>query len=268
MARSLLILIALTMASCPLNAHAQSNLADVQDATGPRVALAQLRRLSESSALRAPEGRALLAGELAEHDATSWGEVPDADRVLILLGGTAVARLPAQSEQRQDSYLYFRQLTEGRWVITAVRSLALMGIPMDLRRHLRALPARDAEQDWTLANLELTLASDAQLREWFETHRADLDRLRRLAEAMRRERQERQDIRVEGPEATELVRALHGLMLTVSAQGIVRLTIGGILDNEVGFLHTPEPSLAPAIDPGTFIWIEPLDGGWYLYKTT
>jgi hypothetical protein len=36
----------------------------------------------------------------------------------------------------------------------------------------------------------------------------------------------------------------------------------------LGFLHAADPALVPPMDAGDHIWIEPLGGGWYLFKTT
>jgi hypothetical protein len=57
-------------------------------------------------------------------------------------------------------------------------------------------------------------------------------------------------------------------MLGISRTGVVKVTIGGILDNSVGFLHAADPASVPPIDPSEHIWIEPVGDGWYLFKTT
>ena len=248
-------------------ASAQSNLAAEQDASGPRAALEQLLSLSARSALNGPEGRSLFTGEMAEFSQSTIGAIPPPDRIVVLTGGRAVARFPARSETSPDGYLYLTLGTDGRWRVSANRALALMGVPYELRRQLRALPERDEEQQWTLANLELTLASDERLRAWFGENRAALERLRGIAEVARPAAADA-ETRVDHEEARVAVRSLHALMVNVSGRGVVRVTLGGILDNEVGVLHAPSPADAPPISPGAYIWVEPLGDGWYLYKTT
>jgi len=53
----------------------------------------------------------------------------------------------------------------------------------------------------------------------------------------------------------------------VRKDGNVDVSIGGILENGVGFLYCPENS-PPGIDPSSFIWIERVADKWYLYRTT
>ena len=248
-------------------ASAQSNLAPEQDVSGPRAVFEQFRSLNARSALNDPEARALLDGELTRLSRASLGELPESDRIVALADGRAVARLPARSETAPDGYLYLVRGPDSRWRITAYRALALMGVPTELRRLLRAAPSLDAEQQWTLANLELTLASDARLRTWFGEHRTALENLRRIALAARPAAAD-SEVPVASEEARTAVRAAHALGLNVSGRGVVRLTLGGILDNEVGLLHAPTPADAPPISPDAYIWVEPLGDGWYLYKTT
>ena len=45
-------------------------------------------------------------------------------------------------------------------------------------------------------------------------------------------------------------------------------TIGGILDNSVGFLYLVAPEAPPQIDPGEYIWVEQIAVDWYLFRTT
>jgi hypothetical protein len=242
-------------------ADAQSNVTP-GDVSGPREAVRRLIQLSASSGLTGDAGRALLAGELEEWRAASMGDLPQADTILLLNGRIAVARLPAKNESRPDIYLYMNRGEGGAWTITAFRSLALMDIPMQLRDLLRAQTTRTTEEEETLRNIELTLSSDGDLRRWFATHRAELERLRELAEA------HAGDAAVDTPETRAALARIHVLSLTRSANAVIRVIIGGMVDNEVGFLHAPDASSVPPIDPGDHIWIEPVGDGWYLYKTT
>jgi hypothetical protein len=205
--------------------------------------------LNAASALASREGEALLAGEIDGYDRPSFGPLPASDRLVMLTDERAVARLPAQGERQPDIYLYLRA-RGGAWTIEALRTLATTGIARELRRLYRAMPSRTAEQEWQLANAELTLASDRELREWFGRNREALDQVRSTADAHL------------------LLERLHLIAIDRASGGLVRLTIGGLVDNEVGFLHVADPALVPPIDPSGHFWIEPLGDGWYLFKTT
>jgi len=47
----------------------------------------------------------------------------------------------------------------------------------------------------------------------------------------------------------------------------VHVSIGGLADNEVGFVLA-DGELGLTISSDDYIWIEPLAGGWHLFRTT
>jgi hypothetical protein len=244
----------------------QSNLLPGAETDGPRAAVAHLLALNSASALDGEEGRALLAGELdASHRAT-FGPLSEPDRIVMLVGARAVARLPAEGDDRPDIYLYL-SMTSGVWTIDSVRALALTGILRQLRRLLRASPQRTAQEEATLANAELVLASDRDLRTWFAGHRSDMQMLADVAERRRGEAGNG-GLAITTADAAALLEQLHLNSLGVSRDGLVEVTIGGMVDNMVGFLHARDAASVPPIDPDDHIWIEPLGDGWYLFRTT
>jgi len=261
------LLALLLMVSAAGPAFAQANLAPGAGLSGPRVALERLLALNAASHLNGPEGRALLTGELASLDRPSIGPLVPPDALVALTGGKAVARIPAHGDDAPDLYLYLRQGPDGHWTIEAARTLALTGLTRELRRMLRAIPHRTADLEAGLRNAELTLASDQALRTWFAENRASLERLRGIAEGGGTPPDEVERV-VESPQVTRLLGDLHAILVRISHVGVVSVTIGGILDNSVGFLHAPNPAVVPAIDPSDHIWIEPVGDGWYLFKTT
>lgn len=263
--RALLALLLLLAAAAP--AFAQANLAPGADLSGPRAALERLLALNAASEMNGPEGRALLTGELAPSNRPSVGPLIPPDALVALTGGKAVARIPAHGDDAPDLYLYLRQGPDGHWTIEAARTLALTGLTRELRRMLRAMPHRTADLEAALRNAELTLASDRALRIWFGENCGALERLRRIAEGGGTPPDEVDRV-VETPQSTRLLGELHAILLRISRAGVVSVTIGGVLDNSVGFLHAPNPAAVPAIDPSDHIWIEPVGDGWYLFKTT
>jgi hypothetical protein len=242
----------------------QPNLLPGAEGDGPSAAIQHFLALNAASALDGPEGRALLTGELTREHAPTFGPLSPPDRIVMLIGGKAVARLPAQDADRQDLYLYLRQ-RGGAWTIDGMRALALTGIPREVGRFLRGKASRTPQEEDLLANVELTLASDSDLRAWFAHNRRDLEYLRGMTE------NGRGAAGGDGatiPDSSALRARLHLQAVSVSPEGLVRVTIGGMTDNEVGFLHASDPALVPPIDPIEYIWIEPLGDGWYLFRTT
>ena len=254
MRRLLPIMVALLLAQA---AAAQSNIDANGDRAGVQAVLDRFLSLNAVSQLASPEGQALMAGELAEARRPTVGALPAPDRLLLLSDGRAVARFPARGEDRPDIYVYLRRNEGGAWTINAYRALALPRFMTDLRNGLRAITVRSEEDEATLANVELTMRSDAELRRWFEENRPALDRLRALG---------RPDPR--SAEVQAQLAALHALTLDLSPAGVTTVTIGGVLDNGLGFLHAADPAAVPPVGPEEYIWIEPVGDGWYLFKTT
>lgn len=206
--------------------------------------------LNNARGLASPEGKALLEGELDDVDTPGLGTLPTPDRVIRIREGAAVARTAANASGSPDLYWYLEKREEG-WALVGMRALALVGVLAELRRLLRAQPTRSAEEELSLRNAELTLSADRELLAWAAAHRQLLAQVRAAPGS---------------PEANRAVKAAGGTYSRVEG-GILFLSIGGILDNEVGFL-LPLAGPPPAIDDSSYIWIEPAVDGWYLFKTT
>ncbi len=219
-------------------------------ARSPEQAVEALRRLSEARQLTSPSGRALLGREFSANSAASFGVLAPPDRVVRVERQRAVARLPAQPRGHPDLYLYLEE-ENGRWTITALRSLALTGPLHELIRLFPQMPNPTPEQQRMLRNARLTVSSDADLIEWFGRNRAVLERAR---------------ANPSHPETRTALQEIGGLSASQD-RGRVRITIGGLVDNEVGFLFVPDDD-PPAIDPSNYIWIERVAENWFLYKTT
>jgi hypothetical protein len=214
----------------------------------------RLVALSDTGALNSAEGKALFTGELADFDAPSLGPVGRPDEAVALADGDAVVRLPATEQFKWDLYLFLAPSGQG-WRARAIRVLAIPRFAVELRDQLHAGEKLDDEQAATLRNLDLVLSSDSELRAWFARHRDELEALRA-------------EPNPEAPGAVAAVKRLDASRFTETPEGLPALVIGGILDNTDGFLFVPPGKSPPPITSSEYIWIEPLGGGWYLYRTT
>ncbi len=178
-----------------------------------------------------------------------------------------------RGERIEDWYAYVTR-GPGGWRLTAVRTLALPPLffmAMDSLSGAQSLPDSLAE---FLANMRLTASSDSALREFFRGHRTELQR---IAEGFSRETARSiaaAPAGLQAPTASlqELARQLALLHLggawrDPELTGCTFVEIGGMIDNEVGFMRCTGVG-PPPITPERFILIEPLADGWYLYKTT
>lgn len=216
----------------------------------PEAAMSQFVALNNSRALQSAEAEALLAGELDSITSAGSGELPESDRIVATGKGEAVARLPAVEGSHPDLYFYLRKKADG-WRIVAYRTLALTGLLRELVRldSMAAIP--DPELEEAVRNAKLVLSPDQTLIAWASQHRDLLERARTAPAS---------------PAVAQDLKAAGALGVRVE-EGLVIVSIGGILDNEVGFLWAP-PERLPGIDPSHYIWIESAGGDWYLFKTT
>ena len=216
----------------------------------PEAAVERFVSLNNSGNLQSEEGKALLAGELEGVALRGGPSLPAPDKVVRTGARTAVARVAAASGGNPDLYLYLQE-TEGGWQVTAFRALALTGVLAELVRLDAENPSSDPEFRALVRNARLTLSSDLELLAWARDHRAFLDEARAAPV----------------PEALDERAKSLGLNRVRREGELLIVSVGGILDNEVGFFF-PADGNVPAIDSRSYIWIEPAGGGWYLFKTT
>jgi hypothetical protein len=251
-----LLLLSPTGPAMAKNASAQREIAVA-------AAMAEVASASRSQSARAVPRR-LFDGELAETHPSRFGPLPEADRIVMIDEVQAVARVPAHGEW-PDLYFFLDRGADGSWRATALRALAL---PPFIRMIHDALRPQESEGDeaFMLANVELAMRPDRALREWFFNHRARLDNIIVLAQAS--EPGTSAERPLSAPGVVAQLRALHLLGGSVHPDGTLRIVIGGVQDDSVGMLHVPDRRAPPPMSRHDLIWIEPLAGGWFLYRTT
>lgn len=226
-----------------------------------------------------PDRRDFLFGELAQdaNGPTVGAEVPAASvvtyRPVSMSGDAAVFAVTIRERDRVLDLYAFLESRGSEWRMGSIRGLALPPLYYMLLDSLKAKPALPDSEAADLANMELVTSSDSALRAYFTTHRAELvalvtafiDADIALARANEWFRP------VETP--PELAARLRALSLNAISRdsenpGCIRVSIGGILDNDVGYLYAPAGCTPPAMSPHDVILLDGLDPGWYLYKTT
>lgn len=55
---------------------------------------------------------------------------------------------------------------------------------------------------------------------------------------------------------------------TLNCDGCMELTIGGMIDNTVGYLYITDQQQVPQMNPNRYIMVRQLAPNWYLFKTT
>lgn len=252
----------------PKTAIAQDQPAPTaQTATGsPADTVTTFLAFNKAGRLGTPAARPLISGELNGMTARTLGPLASPDKIVAVSPRLSIARLPATRENPADVYLYVVQSAPGAWTIDAIRALALPPFVATLRNDLIQRVTLSEGEQQTLAQINLMMQSDANLRGWFAEHRAELDALRTIALAEPTTVGTARTI--ESDAARKALGRLNASSLAMSESGAVTVTLSGILDNTVGFLFADIPNKVPTVDGGEYIWIEAIGGGWYLFKTT
>ncbi|HKP77298.1 MAG TPA: hypothetical protein VJT67_17330 [Longimicrobiaceae bacterium] len=179
----------------------------------------------------------------------------------------------------EDWYTYLRR-EQGVWKIEAVRTLALPPLVYMLLDTLQegrksgTLGELDAR---LLENLRLTTQSDSALKAYLVAHQPALLAVAQHFAAIPGAEgiSEEGKVRGSAPEAGRRqlaaeLRALHlnGVMRLPSAPHCIFIVIGGMLDNQVGYIYAPDGCAPPPLSPSEYIYVERVAPGWYIYKTT
>ena len=218
----------------------------------PQAALDRFVQLANAGQLTTPEGQALLTGEAKQMATDAKSALPAVDRVIPIGTDKAAARfvLRGPNGEEADAYFYLEKAPQG-WAVSAYRAMAMTGISMALLTELQKRPRLTEEEEFEKRNLQLVLSTDSQLRAWFSANRATLEALAKSPAS---------------DDTAARARAI-GVQRVNSDGDKADIVVGGMLDNTVGFMR-PGPSGPPPIEPSTFIWVEDLGGGWFLYRTT
>ncbi|UOQ98939.1 hypothetical protein MUN81_05465 [Hymenobacter sp. 5317J-9] len=188
------------------------------------------------------------------------------------------------SAEHRDFYLHFAK--EGTtWKLQAIRNLAMTHLGPPMVELLSALPPAevaeydrkhpDASHAFTVGNLRLWTAADADIAAHFRKNKADFRKLLRLVQAGN---YFVADSLAAGEKAANAAPAVHALLRKLYLSRVTRretgcascleFVIGGKVNSTVGLLYQPQPAQLPAMTPERLIMLRPLGEGWYLYKTT
>lgn len=212
----------------------------------PDATLARFITLANAGELTTPEGQAILTGEAKQMATASKSNLPPADKLVAVSPTLAAARVVLRSPAGEEADAYFyREKTAAVWAVSAYRQMTVSGMDMMLLAEMRKQKQLSPEDQIRKRNLELTLSTDSQLRAWFAANRQALANLQ--------------------PPYTDLgTLGLSSVSETAHGREIV---VGKTLESTVGFLHAGA-SGPPAVSPSSYIWIEELGDGWFLFRTT
>lgn len=183
-----------------------------------------------------------------------------------------------------DFYLHFGK--DKFWKIYAVRGLAMTGIIEGALHEIENMTPQQVDEaikqgqfkskedyDFSLGNSRLTLALDDDIIKHFEKHKAEFESIKNAA------LEQLKTIKIRENGSTRMIENLKPDYRKLFISGVryddylvggncLSFTIGGMLDNTVGYLYASNKIDLPEMSPNRLIMLKEIGDGWYLYKTT
>lgn len=183
-----------------------------------------------------------------------------------------------------DVYLHFK-LEDQIWKLAAFRGLAMTGLIEQVVKMYDSLTEQQIDSllnrensrfknrkefDFELLNSKLTLASDQELIEHFISNQ---EKFQELVNKVNEDRPELNPMRRTplGENQKQLIQELLIGNITDGAfdcDDCMELTIGGMIDNTVGYLYITDQKQVPKMNPNRYIMVKKIALNWYLFKTT
>jgi len=190
-----------------------------------------------------------------------------------------------------DAYLHFSK--QNIWKANAFRALAMTGMIEGAKKELEqlSLEAIDSiiakskndttgnsmfksreDYDFQLGNLNLILALDSEIIDHFNKNKIEFERLKDIV--FKNLYTIKADERGSKKLYNGLENDFHKLFINSIETGgdefgnCIKFSIGGMLDNTVGYLFVKDKKDVPEMNPAGIIMIREIGNGWYIYKTT
>ena len=190
-----------------------------------------------------------------------------------------------------DTYLHFSK--ENIWKANAFRALAMTGMIEGAKKELEQLSTKKVDSliaiskndttgnsmfksredfDFQLGNLNLILALDSEIIDHFNKNKIEFERLKDIAfkNLDTTKADEERSIKL----CNGLENDFNKLFISSIETGgyelgnCLNFSIGGMLDNTVGYLFVKDKKDVPEMNPSRIIMIREIGNGWYIYKTT
>jgi phosphopantetheine adenylyltransferase len=192
-----------------------------------------------------------------------------------------------------DTYLHFEK--DSIWKMHAFRALAMTGIIEQAKNELEKMTPKQVDDliekskkakdkkhivfasredyNYELGNARLILELDENIIQHFLQNKAEFERIKEAA------LKEAGNKKSDGERSVKLVENLRNdyrkLFISSVSYGGYELggkcldfSIGGMLDNTVGFLYVKDKKELPEMNDSRVIMLREIGDGWYLYKTT
>lgn len=205
---------------------------------------------------------AYLGGELDNHAGEGFTTDTKGKLRFALLGKSADGgEVVHVAGSEKDFYVFVRN---GK--IEAIRQLAMTGMIENIVRNWQKIDESVRKNsDIDIEKLKLTIARDDELVRYGQKHIKEFDTIYRHYSAGRNSEADNlaQKLHLNGNTAQQEFKNCS----TCAADPFL-LVIGGVLDNDVGYLYSADKDNLPQMSRSGFIMLRQIAPDWYLYKRT
>lgn len=179
-------------------------------------------------------------------------------RPLIKYDANAVYSVTIRNDNIITDWYFYLRKVKNKWKLEAVRTFALPEFFWSAIHELGIKAVRTPEEENQYDNMRLTANCDSILKDYLKENINSFEQIASFHSADN------------AKEALTLAKNLHlsSVIYFRLNRSIVNIIIGGIMDNEVGYLYVPDGIKPPEISPNDFIYVEYIIGNWYIYRTT
>ncbi|MFV0531835.1 MAG: hypothetical protein ACK5MD_10430 [Flavobacteriales bacterium] len=178
-----------------------------------------------------------------------------------------------------DTYVHLRN--ENGWKINAFRALAMTGMLEQIKNQFENMTDKQidsmiatgdedikSKEDfyYNLKNIKLTLELDDNIIKHFNDNKKAFEDLRQKIVSLKSKGKD--DLNVILKEDLRKLYLGNLMSRELLCDECIVLTIGGMIDNTVGYFYLNDQSKLPKMNPAWIIMIREIGGGWYLFKTT
>ena len=183
-----------------------------------------------------------------------------------------------------DTYIHLKK--EGDWKIYAFRALAMTGFLEQMKTEMEKMTDEQiksfiesgderikSKEDFyrELRNVKLTLDLDENIIKHFKENQEDFQKIIReiLSVKIEKEDNEMRQLNVGKYLETDYKELLiSNITTSFYCENCYEFTIGGMVDNSVGYFYIPNKEDVPKMNASRLIMIREIGNGWYLFKTT
>lgn len=170
---------------------------------------------------------------------------------------TCVFAVEVETDKKTIDFYSYLVNDSNNWKITAIRRFLLPSFIYTVRDSLLMINTLSSNDSVFLLSLQLFTASDAELKNYFSSN---LDKFQELISLFNKNEKDKADIAL----ASVSCNAIYA---DRTYPGCTFIQILKFENMEAGFMQAADSNQLPEISIESFIYIEEVSAGWFVYRT-